>query len=241
MLYGLVALSLLFLITGLLITEGTAPYLLSGYNTMSPEDRQKFDLKSYLSYFKKFQLFLGLSMLIVGLVIYYLAESWIVPFMVLYPLFAFGYFVITSWKYYQKTQKTGLWIGIVVIVSSVAFVTFILQRGWHEDVLVLTHSTLAIDGQYGENLSIGDISTIQLVDQMPSLSMRTNGFSTGTVKKGFFKTTEGEIVKLVLNGTQRPIILIQKQSGEKVYYSSGQKNNKELFKNISQAFPTLVK
>jgi hypothetical protein len=34
------------------VTENNDKSLLSGYNTMSEQERQKFDIKSYIAYFK---------------------------------------------------------------------------------------------------------------------------------------------------------------------------------------------
>jgi hypothetical protein len=38
---------------------------------MSEQERQKFDIKSYIAYFKKFHIFLGISLFIIGSILYY--------------------------------------------------------------------------------------------------------------------------------------------------------------------------
>jgi len=47
MIFIIILLSLLFIVIGFIVTENNAKSLLSGYNTMSEEDRKLFDLKSY--------------------------------------------------------------------------------------------------------------------------------------------------------------------------------------------------
>jgi len=46
--------SVLFWVIAHFLTKENAKYLLSGYNTMSEEERKKFDIEQYLILFKKF-------------------------------------------------------------------------------------------------------------------------------------------------------------------------------------------
>ena len=69
-------LSILFFSIGFILNQSNAKYLLSGYNTLSVEEQSNFDLKSYLNFFKKFHIFLGISFLIVGCVFkYFVSEN----------------------------------------------------------------------------------------------------------------------------------------------------------------------
>ena len=44
---------------GYIVNESNADTLLAGYNTMSKTEKEKFDLKGYLGFFKKFMLSVG--------------------------------------------------------------------------------------------------------------------------------------------------------------------------------------
>ena len=46
--------SILYYVIGYFINEENSKYLLSGYNTMSDEERKKFDIENYLVFFKSF-------------------------------------------------------------------------------------------------------------------------------------------------------------------------------------------
>lgn len=46
--------SVLYYAIGYFINKENAKYLLSGYNTMSDEERKKFDIENYLVFFKAF-------------------------------------------------------------------------------------------------------------------------------------------------------------------------------------------
>ena len=56
---------------GYVVTESNANILLAGYNTMSKKEKEKFDLKGYLNFFKKFMLSLGVYSFIIYLLIYF--------------------------------------------------------------------------------------------------------------------------------------------------------------------------
>jgi len=52
--FPVVFVSVLFWVIAHFLTKENAKYLLSGYNTMSEEERKKFDIEQYLILFKKF-------------------------------------------------------------------------------------------------------------------------------------------------------------------------------------------
>ena len=93
---GIIGVSLLFLIIAFAVTEKNAKYLLAGYNTMSNEDRSKMDLKSYLTYFRKFHVFLSLSFLSIGLVLNLISENAAGVFFGVYPVLGYIYFIWSS-------------------------------------------------------------------------------------------------------------------------------------------------
>lgn len=51
-----ILLAFIFIGIGFLISEKNAKYLLSGYNTMSEEDKKNFNLTEYLKFFRKFHI-----------------------------------------------------------------------------------------------------------------------------------------------------------------------------------------
>jgi len=95
--------SLLYLCIGYLINKKNSKYLLAGYNTMTDDERKKFDIDNFLKFFKyNFKLQSLLSILIyisfkllinekIGLISYSF-------FLILYPL----YMIIKSKKFYKK-------------------------------------------------------------------------------------------------------------------------------------------
>jgi len=102
MIYILIGIGLLFISIAFIVTENNAEFLLSGYNTMSKEERKKVDLKTYISYFKKFHIFLGLSIVILGFVVNLINNDAAKLFLAIYPILAYLYFSFKSPKWMKK-------------------------------------------------------------------------------------------------------------------------------------------
>lgn len=237
MMLVILLLSFLFFILGFILNESNAKYLLSGYNTMSVEEQSNFNLKSYLNFFKKFHIFLGISFLIGGCVLKYLvSENATGIFLGIYPIVAYLFLIIRSNKYsigqYKKTNR----IGIVILLFTLFGVIFLLFLGFQEDRLLIDGDQIVIEGFYGERLQFKDIDTVLLFNTKPEIAFKSNGFALGEIKKGYFKTKSGEEIKLILNSSQSPMILIVKKSGQKIIYSTKNESNINLMGSISHFF-----
>jgi hypothetical protein len=230
----------LFVVIGLVTTEKTAPYLLSGYNMMSAEAQKNVNLKSYITYLRKFFVTLGITNFFFCVVLYWMdlkLASGLV--MIFYPLGAFTYFTITSLKFFKgKTRILG-WIGIIVLVGAILFIAFAMSRGLAENEVIATNEAIEIAGQYGETIDVNDIRSIQLVESLPGISIRTNGFALGNARKGSFKTVDGEIVKLLMSSNEFPIIKIETKTGRHIYYSASTDRNKQLYESLLAKYPIL--
>ena len=54
LIFTIIFMSLIYLLIGFGINKDNAKYLLAGYNTMTPEQRQKFNIEKYLEFFNPF-------------------------------------------------------------------------------------------------------------------------------------------------------------------------------------------
>lgn len=124
--------SLLFIGVALILTEKNAPYLLSGYNMMSKEEQAKFDLKNYITDFKKFHWFLGISFAIAGLVLtYFGGEHAGLTFVMIYPIVTYIYFAWQTRNYggrtFQKLNKIGMGMLIAILILLIGLAFFTLK------------------------------------------------------------------------------------------------------------------
>ncbi len=240
MILVLLGMSLVFAAIGYIITEKNAKNLLSGYNTMSEEDRQAFDIKSFIPAFRKFHLLLGISLFAVGTAILILIDEVATGiFMTVYPLLAYTWFIWIGKKYDNSQRSKWDRIGIVILGLALIFVIILLAIGLRESKIIVTSEEISIEGIYGETISVSEIETICLTDSLPLISLRTNGFSLGKIQKGYFKTLNREKVKLLLNTESKPFLRIEKKTGEKLYFSSGKIPNQTIYIEILEKMPVI--
>ena len=95
-----VLMSLIYLSLGIFINSENARYLLAGYNTMSDVERSKFDIDSYLYFFKRFFKGLAVSLLLIWILLDIfvgLGAGIVVWILVQIP--AYSYFVFRSVRF----------------------------------------------------------------------------------------------------------------------------------------------
>ncbi len=240
MILVLLGLSLVFVAVGFIVTEKNAKNLLSGYNTMSEQERQAFDIKSYIPAFRKFHLFLGSSLFAAGTaILILLGEGAAGIFMTAYPLLAYIWFMWIGIKYNRGQRSKWDRIGIAIIGIALIFIMTLLAIGMRDSKIIVTSEEISIEGVYGETISVSEIETICLTDSLPLISLRTNGFSLGKIRKGYFKTVNGEKVKLMLNTESKPFLRIEKKTGEKLYLSSDNIPNQTIYNEILEKMPVI--
>jgi len=231
--YVIIGMGLFFLAIGFIVTENNAKYLLSGYNTMSEEDRKKIDIRSYIPYFRKFHVIFGISFLIIGLVLFYvIGEVAAGIFLGVYPIVAYLYFIWKSSAHINGVSVKWTWLGISVLSIVLIMVVTLFTYGFKASELTFTVEGIEFTGMYGERISPNEIKSIELVDQFPDVTFKINGFAMGEIKKGYFKTSSGGIIKLLLNVQKNPYILVIKTNGEKIYFASEKESNEAIYNRI---------
>lgn len=240
MVYVIIGMGLFFVALGFIVNVKNARYLLSGYNTMSEENRKKVDIHSLIPYLRKFHIFLGVSLAMIGLLL-----TWLIGdiaggiLLAVYPVVAYMFFILDSRRFSKELKHQWHWVAVSVLGVVLIFVSVLFVLALREDKLLVTEEAVILEGNYGQQIPGADIQSIALVQNIPPLATRTNGFAMGSVLKGYFKTRDGEIVKLILNSDQKPFILITLDSGEKIYYASKQMPAESIYAAIQREMPKL--
>ncbi len=95
--------SSLYLIIAYSINKENSKYLLAGYNTMSNDDRKKFDIDNFLKFFKYFfKLQSLLSILIFVIFKLLVNEKIALIFYSIFLIFCPLYMIIKSKKFYKR-------------------------------------------------------------------------------------------------------------------------------------------
>ncbi|WP_090375441.1 DUF3784 domain-containing protein [Dyadobacter sp. SG02] len=228
-----IIISLVLFSLGFIVTPGNAKYLLSGYNTMSEADRAKMDIVSYVKFFNRFHIFLGISELGGVLLLNTFNANWATVFMVMYPLLAYVYMIAVGNRYYTGTsgQRVGTYIVMAIIIVVVIGVGFLMFAGMKNSEIFLTTRALEIKGLSGIKIARDDVTGFTVTDSLPDISSKADGFAGGEYKKGAFKTDDGRIVRLYINKKSHPYLLI-KTVGDEIYFSSDEISATELYNQL---------
>lgn len=83
--------------------------------------------------------------------------------------------------------KTRLELPAVVKVGIVIVLIIIIIFAMRQPTITVDTGGVEISGFYGKEYSIDKIISVELLDEMPNIGIRTNGMSIGPIKRGYFK------------------------------------------------------
>ena len=101
-------------------------------------------------------------------------------------------------------------VAVVAISLGISLLPLLLNNGTGS--FSIKDNGLVLDGAhgYGRTIPINDVLSVQLVDSLPHISRRTNGYAVGNVNFGHYKLKDGRKCMLYLNdASQKPFIQIE--------------------------------
>lgn len=204
-----------------------APDLIAGYNTMPKEKKKNVDIEGLSSFLRNGLVTIGLS-IIIG---YYLFK-WIgftmiansmIPIVILVGV---TILVTNAQKFdHNKTKKTKLTyftFGLVFL-----FVIGLIAYGFVPSKTTYGNDTIRFSGMYGFEISISEIDNVELFDTLPTIKIRTNGFSFASMKKGFFYLDKLGKSRLLIHSDTAPYLILSKNNGEIIIINFRDKNETE--------------
>lgn len=201
------------------------PNSIAGYNTMSAEEKKKVDINGLSCYMQRVFVAMGLTIIggypllhWIGLTIIAQSLSIIVSFP------GVGLILIKSRKY-DKNQ-TGKGRYIVPAIAAVALMS-IIGYGLYPTSIRINNDQIEFSGMYGTKIKVNEIEKLELLNKLPQIVLRTNGFSMGNVNKGYFNVDSLGRCRLLVNTLNSPLVAIT------------QKNNLKLIFNLPDSIKTI--
>lgn len=220
------------------------PMLIAGYNTMSPKERAQVDIKGLSSLMRNAFIIMGLSILLGTYLFEWLGMS-VVAHAIL-PITIFGGAIITvllaqRFNHNHSTAKpTGIRIARWVVSGIMAAaIAVIIVLGVLPHKASINSHYMEIKGMYGVTLYYQEMQAVELADDLPTITKRTNGFSVGGINKGHFKLQDIGECRLYLRSLNPPFIQITDQKNRKVFINF--KNSGETTRVYNQLTEALEK
>lgn len=132
----------------------------------------------------------------------------------------------------KKTQNDKVRVIFTVVTLVVVAVMIILSV--QPVKISLLEEGLKIQGLYGEVYAWDDIAKVELVEKLPKIESRTNGSSIGTFKRGHFRTTELGSVKMFVDASKPPFIIIYTQDKPAIFNMKTPEETKAMFDEIQK-------
>lgn len=124
----------------------------------------------------------------------------------------------------QKKKKYSK-LAWVIVGLSMVFVVVLLAFASKPSKIEVGEECISISGMYGRDIPIAEIVSVELLEKMPSIAMRTNGSSTGKYNKGHFRLSNGENCLLFIRN-RAPYIELR--TTDNLYYFNGDSEEETL-------------
>lgn len=164
--------------------------LISGFSNRPKEEQEQLKKSGFIEALGK----LLLTSFIIYMVTYIL---WIfsVPYSleVGFSIFILVLFIGMIWmQRYEVSHKRKkmYWITSVISLATFAFIGVLLFFGWQENEVTIENEMFIVTGMYGFEWELSNIESVELLDELPHVMMRTNGFATEGTMKGRFRLEE---------------------------------------------------
>lgn len=204
------------------------PHTMAGFESLSHEEQQSNKVKAFAR-IKRISFIINGCIIIIGGIVANLTGieeifglSIIIPSGILVVMIAHqGYKLSNNKKSYFKLSKKNTYVLIFVILFPLAIIAFFSK----ENTVQVNNDNIKISGIYGVTISYGQIKSIDLINSLPAIKLRTNGFALGYTLIGYFNMKNTGMAKLFIHSPS-PIIKIQTDS--RLYFLNFKEANKTI-------------
>lgn len=204
------------IISGFLVKS--YPNLIAGYNTLPEYQKKNVDIKGLSTFMRNGFILIGL-VIIIGHYLFkwmgFTVFADVIPIAAI--LIGLIIMVVYAQRYdhnknkSKRTKLTYIALGLVMVFI---FGDLIYSSSTSE--AIFSKDTVTFTGKYGFEMHASNIADVVLTDNIPNIKMKTNGFSLGQVKKGFFNLDGLGNSRLLLHSNTPPFLILSKNDGEKI-------------------------
>lgn len=216
-------------------------FLISGYNTMSKEKKANVDIKG-LSRMLGIYAYINGSLFILAGLVQPLGLNLLIRLIVIFFVISTIYLLIRAQKFDKnifdengKIRKNGwkqMAIPIGIVVASLIIVAVLMHFSLKPTKITYLEEGIQIHGMYGDVYGWESIEVVELIDELPTIELRTNGAAIGSKLKGYFRTKELGTVKLFVDADKAPFIQLETVNGIIIFNLNEENETKEIYRNI---------
>lgn len=226
----------LFFLLGWAIRFKQQYMLISGFNNRSEEEQKVLIENRYPQ--KTGNL---LIITAVGMLIFFPLVFTSFPYVVeiqygFMTVFLLGGFIYVARYEVPKKRKKSYWFAFIFTVFVIGFISILFYLGYQSNELVVKDQTFEITGIYGDEWSTGVIEDIVILNELPKVNYKENGFGMYNLSKGYFNVEKyGSSLLFIRSGG--PYLLIEME--DETIFINGE--NAEQTKNWYQQLTEKVR
>ena len=207
----------------------STPSLIAGYNTMSDDKKKNVDIVGLSTYMRNSLIIIGLSIIAGYYLFKWIGFAVIADSMILIiTLIGVLIMVINAQRFDKNKDKTKRAKLTYIILGLVAvFVIGLFTYGYLPSKAEISGNMIRFSGMYGIEMNVSNIDNVELSEMIPSIKTRTNGFSSGVVKKGFFNLDKFGKTRLLINSNKSPYLILTKNNSDKIIVNFKDKTETE--------------
>ena len=213
----------------------STPSLIAGYNTMSDDKKKNVDIVGLSTYMRNSLIIIGLSIIAGYYLFKWIGFAVIADSMILIvTIIGVLIMVINAQRFDKNKDKikraklTYIILGLVAV-----FVIGLFTYGYSPSKVDISNNMIKLSGMYGFEMNVSELDNVELSDMIPDIKTRTNGFSSGEVKKGFFNLDKFGKTRLLISSNKSPYVIMTNNNKDKIIVNFKDKSETEkLFKEI---------
>lgn len=239
---GFIIIGIMFIFVGLGVHLFKWHFLISGYNTMPKEKKANVDIEGLSRLIGVYGYVNGGIQILAGILFGLGLKFVIAPAIILFIVLTI-YVLIKAQKYdgnifdeagkLRKGAGKQFIIPLGITMVALIFVVVLLTSSYKETEVSFLDGGIEIHGIYGEIYTWEDIESLKLMDDLPTIELRTNGSAIGSKLKGYFRTTELGTVKLFVNKQTPPFIYLETVNGVTIFNMDNEDETRDIFSIIS--------
>ncbi len=200
---------LIFLILGLAISKKEVYWLISGFASRPKEEQEELIRNGFPQRMGGLLIITAIGILIL-LPLMFTSFKYALEvqfgFMIIFLMG--GIIYLTKYEVPKKCKRSYI-ISISLFIAVVGGVVATSYFGYQGYELVTKEESFEITGMYGDEWAYEDITSVELMEKLPVVTVRTNGVGLPTLSKGHFKVKNyGRSLLFIQNGSS-PYIYIE--------------------------------
>jgi hypothetical protein len=105
-------------------------------------------------------------------------------------IFLMGGMIYLSKYEIPSKRKRSYWISSILMIVVFGVIGGLTIAGYQKNALIVSDDSFEITGMYGDEWRKEDIKSVKLLDEMPEVTWKINGFGLSTMAKGVFKVKD---------------------------------------------------